>query len=1169
MKSSELVPLALPQSMTGIVLPTGLRGTRVPPGLDGIYVTLSGAGFHYLRSRPQAKGSADKAIQSATWVRHEDVIAELNHPPSPPRAWRRWVALIVVGVVFLAIRPLLGILVLIIGWLVVKNLPRQKARASIYYDVDNPALLERGMLPAAACEALTRAQRVWVTDLRVGSIGYGALGPTVVSRQGWPLLRTNLETWTLEAAPFRILFLPDSLLVVAQGAVASFSYEELSIAADAVEVVEHGVPAGDGERVGTTYRHVTKSGRPDLRYRDNPAFPVMRYGRLVLFSQRGLYLAVQISRVDVAEYVAHVLRARAAISSYAAQQQPAYAPAAASSRGGTMALPVSGQASPSVAESWRGPSPTGAGMPAIVPLQTASPVPVATAPGAAVPSSYPHAATVSPPAMQAQRPGPSHAGIAHAASAPTAGPIAAIAATPAPVITPSPAPPPPRPFPAKPAEPPLRAAERVGPSRMSASWVPPGQSVRVGRWVIPDGMVYVGENLPRVSGHGTEPALIVPSAECAPPTAASREDFGYWPSYLALTPEKRAAYLNWLAGGRKDPDAVLGWPFLFLYGIERRLLHDFQRDPAVAYEVPILLREVERLLAIYGPQSGSFQSYAGGLIDFWRVYSQSGPFYAAEPPLEFRYEVPLVVKAALGQLVAEEKPIPARWALAWLMGSPIARFRTPAKRCRDEFIALFVRRYEQRYGAGMRLRRNKTLLRIEYKPASASFGGPVEVVARQNGETLPDVTRATRPLLPLMKLADECTDALDAYSRALGPSPTRDRQLRAIAFLPAELEVSLEGPVAGVAAWLAAKVTGEMVLVRGDELIRQWLGTSGDKLGAQDARALGTVFERLGYGVEPDPRFGGEAIRASGQVALFRLPQGASAQPTSAYVVMSLWLRLATHVALADGHFDQQEEALLHKRINDMSDADDVTRRRLHAHLEWLVVEKPGLRGLAKRVGGLPFADKRRIGQLVVAMAGADGRIDPSEVATLTRIYKLLGLDETGLFEDIHELQAAGNEVATRGPVRVREASPSTGFAIPQSGDANTGGGFELDMDKIRRKEAESRAVAELLSNIFEDDDEPSVVPPEAEEAPDSVEPVAIVQTTNVDRGLLEELASKASWARADFDALVQRYGMMPNAAVDSINEFAIECTGDPVLIVEGDVVEVDADIMHELMNDV
>jgi hypothetical protein len=51
---------------------------------------------------------------------------------------------------------------------------------------------------------------------------------------------------------------------------------------------------------------------------------------------------------------------------------------------------------------------------------------------------------------------------------------------------------------------------------------------------------------------------------------------GYWPLYSGIDPASRAAYLHWLTGGRKAPEAYIGYVFLFFYGIERRVLVDAQ-----------------------------------------------------------------------------------------------------------------------------------------------------------------------------------------------------------------------------------------------------------------------------------------------------------------------------------------------------------------------------------------------------------------------------------------------------------------------------------------------------------------------------------------------------------------------------------------------------------------
>src|SRR6266508_3965722 len=113
-------------------------------------------------------------------------------------------------------------------------------------------------------------------------------------------------------------------------------------------------------------------------------------------------------------------------------------------------------------------------------------------------------------------------------------------------------------------------------------WLPTGQPVTVGGYMISGGQVYVGRGLPAVSGDWQpEPALIDPGL----PVYSRNPDWAgaglsYWPSYGEIPPASRAAYLAWLADGRRHPAVPIGYVFLFFYGLERRLLADAQQSTA-------------------------------------------------------------------------------------------------------------------------------------------------------------------------------------------------------------------------------------------------------------------------------------------------------------------------------------------------------------------------------------------------------------------------------------------------------------------------------------------------------------------------------------------------------------------------------------------------------------
>ena len=202
-------------------------------------------------------------------------------------------------------------------------------------------------------------------------------------------------------------------------------------------------------------------------------------------------------------------------------------------------------------------------------------------------------------------------------------------------------------------------------------WIPAGERCSIHVYEIDGGMIYVGSGLAGVAewGPDVEAALVDPKLPVARSVASPSEEMGYWPTYERISPADRAVYLDWLQNGRQNPNVGIGYVFLFFYGLERRLLADTRTSERAREEIDGLLAEVERLLSIYGSHH-SFGRYARSLLDTGR--SVHGRFDPArfEPPLERQsYGLPVSTRLALGRFVARGEPIPAEWALSWLVGS--------------------------------------------------------------------------------------------------------------------------------------------------------------------------------------------------------------------------------------------------------------------------------------------------------------------------------------------------------------------------------------------------------------------------------------------------------------------------------------------------------------------
>lgn len=201
-------------------------------------------------------------------------------------------------------------------------------------------------------------------------------------------------------------------------------------------------------------------------------------------------------------------------------------------------------------------------------------------------------------------------------------------------------------------------------------WVPADESVSVAGFSLPGGMLYVGSALGRYDAQ--EPSLLNPKLRIAKSYVDIEERLmSYWPSFHSISPEARRAYLQWLEGGRRDPLADTGYVFLFFYGLERRALVDAVSDPQVKAEIPLIVKEVQRLLDIYG-DNRSFRGYAEGFLDYLGNQTLDPNLYLGPPPgaVAYGYEMPLPLRIGLGQHAANKRPLDANWALAWALADP-------------------------------------------------------------------------------------------------------------------------------------------------------------------------------------------------------------------------------------------------------------------------------------------------------------------------------------------------------------------------------------------------------------------------------------------------------------------------------------------------------------------
>jgi uncharacterized tellurite resistance protein B-like protein len=694
-------------------------------------------------------------------------------------------------------------------------------------------------------------------------------------------------------------------------------------------------------------------------------------------------------------------------------------------------------------------------------------------------------------------------------------------------------------------------------SRRKGRWYGPDESVDLGQGVRIPGMVYAGHGLLSPRG-GVEPSLIDPAL----PVDSGDPDWSgqclsYWPSYSDITPAGRAAYLAWLGQGRRLPDVPIGYVFLFMYGLERRVFVDIVKQPDLALELVQIRAEMSTLLEIYGGSSGSFSSYASRFIeaiDF--ILLQDADAAPALPALtESRWAVPLALRVQLGALAADGKPIPADWALAWAWFHSDVAVRTPATRCPEEFTRLFRLRYEQRFRNGFTVRPGAARVQLNYTSASSQLG-PVNMTM----DGIPDVFFQRTPLKKLAVLFEEVTAELDAYSRWLGRNPEKAGSLAAAALLPRDLLVDAEGAVADFRRWVQERLgNARTAKVSGLELLEHWSANGAGKLTKPETVNLASLLDSLDAGLEPDVRFGGTAITTNTPVVLFRIQPGSPHSATPAYSAALIMMHLAAAVIAADGDVSATELDHLTAHIESSLQLTQHERIRLHAHLQWLGASEAKLTGLTKRLNTLSTEQRASLGDMLVTVAASDGHIAPSEVATLQKIYKLLDLDAGLVTSRLHSA-LTGHSPATVGPVTVRTAgNPDPGYPIPappaaEAQDAAVINDYALNPSAIQAKMAETAEVSALLGDIFSDDAPDRIETPGPSSAANTAEPKNEPVTAPVGgldaahSRLVRSLAGRDQMPWTDFEDLSALCGLLPEGARDTVNEAALDASDEPLL---------------------
>ncbi|MFK3916225.1 TerB N-terminal domain-containing protein [Psychrobacter sp. NPDC078501] len=722
-------------------------------------------------------------------------------------------------------------------------------------------------------------------------------------------------------------------------------------------------------------------------------------------------------------------------------------------------------------------------------------------------------------------------------------------------------------------------------NRKLGRWVSRYESLKIQGRIIDKGFFYFGGKLETLIGYGTEPSLINDSLSVGSPKVIyntshiySDESLGYWPSYAALSPSCRGAYLDWLASDRANPNTPIGYVFIYFGGFERRVIEGISNDSVSDDEFVNIYNEVLRLHDIYGKQS-SFSNYSANFLEFMTLVRS--PLFEEKiqtaqllpPPASSQN---LTFKMQLAKMVTLKLPIPATLSWEWLIFSNEYNFKTPARRCESEFKDLFEILYQKAYPNGFIVPPNKTKLKISYHAASQSI-----VSVDLTLDDLQDPSALRSPIKKLIAIAEQCNEALDAYSRYLGREDNSATDIDAIMLLPKVLiqqqAYREKYPVIqNFKAWAESVTQNDEGLTTVKELWRyldeRSSHTMPKSFAKKHSEMITNLAELAGFGVVPDQRYHQTSLKPDEYVVLFDGGHSQDFEPSTSFYQISLALRLGAMVATINGYVDKREVDTLLTIIEQDTQLTTIEKASLKAYLLWRLNSPSNMAGLKAKLAVLDEKHISFISRFIISVALANGNVEPSQIKQIEKLYQALGLDKNSVVSDIHHLTSAKKSMPTFSDATQQKTTNDNSIGANVEVSDRNSKPFIFNTELLAAYESETGDAKAMLASIFAADDDDMEMDneslsggqinndTEADRAKESV----VKGLDTIHSKLYQQLISKEVWQREEAEVLCESLNLMINGAIETINDWSYDNVDAPVLEAEDEIV-IDYEIVEEL----
>lgn len=636
------------------------------------------------------------------------------------------------------------------------------------------------------------------------------------------------------------------------------------------------------------------------------------------------------------------------------------------------------------------------------------------------------------------------------------------------------------------------------------------------------GLIYAGTT--PSSQYEDEPAIIFQKLPVQKKALAER--LGYWPNYSQLNPAQRGRYLEWLSSGRGEIDE-LGYVFLYFYGFERYVLRDAANDSAELREQNLqsIVSEVVRLRKLFG-ENKSFDSYSNQLLDV--IYVVFWPSKINERKSVFPSSQSVAAHFAIAQAAnsGSEMLLDSDWALHWLLGfGPVSRTKTIREQypiLRSLFHALYMKETQ----GGIKVPTCKAKLKIFVNTASRGLDDVALIPVPENWC---DPTELKRPMTQLLSVNDKVMPALRALAKAVAKKDIAGILCAWPQGVPTDSVPKLKQIIDRMCSFAQTQEVIEL------PRLGKMLGIEiTDKPTPTQHKQIAAAIQTCGLVLVPDPTLTGSSLQQGETVILYSGLRLSDLSPEGKWLVLTI--QLGCLLAATDGAIHAHEKEVLTRTINSHSNSQE--REYLLHYLEWRLTNPPGTAGLKKQIDTMDDTQKAEIARILAKVAMADGDIATNEVKQMEKLFTRLGLDAV----------LVGNYLSVPAENRIKSE--------PTQKPKDT---FSLDEAALRAHADSTKEIQSVLQKIFVDVEEIEVDQTITESPTTATWHEGRLDSSH--EALVAWLLTGQEWSMDLINSKCQELGLMPQGALEAINDAAFETLGDGLLEI-GDTVEVYSDVM-------